>query len=147
MKIVVAPDSWKDCLPAHRVAEAMRGGIAATGIEANIVCKPMADGGQGTVEAMVRATGGRFMEREVCGPLGTTVVARFGSLVDGRTAGVEMAAAAGMELVPVSQRNPLLPTTRGVGELILAAAQSGVDRIVLGIGGSATNDGGAGLLA
>jgi len=147
MKIVVCPDSWKDCLPAHLVAAAMQSGIEATGIGAQIVCKPMADGGQGTVEALVRATGGTFVVREVTGPLGEPVQARYGILGDGKTAVIEMAAAAGLELVPIHRRNPLWTTTIGVGELLLAAAERGARRIILGIGGSATNDGGAGLLA
>lgn len=146
MKIALAPDSWKDCLPAHRVAESMREGIVASGIDAEIVLKPMADGGEGTVEAMVRATNGRFIVREVRGPFGSPISARFGILGDGKTAVVEMAAAAGLELVAKPDRNPLKTTTFGVGELLLAAAEQGVSRIVLGIGGSATNDGGAGML-
>ena len=147
MKVVVAPDSWKDCLPAVRVAEAMARGVRAAVPGAVVVSKPMADGGQGTVEAMVLATGGRVVTRNVTGPLGAPVAATFGVLGDNKTAVVEMAAAAGLELVPIDQRNPLETTTRGVGEMLLAAAESGVDRIVVGIGGSATNDGGAGLLA
>jgi len=147
MKVVVAPDSWKDCLPAVRVAEAMAGGVRAAVLGAVVVSKPMADGGQGTVEAMVLATGGRFVTRNVTGPLGAPVEATFGVLGDNKTAVVEMAAAAGLELVPREQRNPLKTTTRGVGELLVAAAEPGVERIIVGIGGSATNDGGAGVLA
>jgi glycerate 2-kinase len=147
MKIVIAPDSWKDCMPSVRVAASMAQGIEAAGIDAEVVVKPMADGGQGTVRALVTATGGDIVRERVIGPLGSSVEAEFGLLGDGATAVVEMAAAAGLELVPIGQRNPLPTTTRGVGELLLAAAHLGVKRIILGIGGSATNDGGAGMLA
>jgi glycerate 2-kinase len=147
MKIVVAPDSWKDCMPSVSVAASMAKGIEAAGVDAEVVVKPMADGGQGTVRALVAATGGDIVREKVTGPLGSPVDAEFGLLGDGATAVVEMAAAAGLELVPIEQRNPLYTTTRGVGELLLAAAHLGVKRIILGIGGSATNDGGAGMLA
>lgn len=147
MKIVVAPDSWKDCMPSVKVAASMAKGIEAAGMDVEVVVKPMADGGQGTVRAMVMATGGEIVRERVTGPLGSPVEAEFGLLGDGSTAVIEMAAAAGLELVPIGRRNPLRTTTRGVGELLLAAAHVGVKRIILGIGGSATNDGGAGMLA
>jgi len=105
----------------------------------------MADGGEGTVEALVTATHGRFHEVEVTGPLGNPVRARFGMLGDGETAVIEMAAASGLVLVPHDQRDPSRTTTRGTGELLLAAASAGARRMIVGIGGSATNDGGAGL--
>ena len=105
----------------------------------------MADGGEGTVDALVAATGGSAREAEVTGPRGEPVRARFGLLGDGRTAVIEMAAASGLVLVPAAERNPLIATTRGTGELLLAAIASGAKRVIVGIGGSATNDGGAGL--
>jgi glycerate kinase len=106
---------------------------------------PMADGGEGTVEALVSATGGTFQEAVVSGPLGRPVRARFGMLGDGRTAVLEMASASGLVLVPRDERDPSRATTRGTGELLLAAIDAGARRVILGIGGSATNDGGAGL--
>ncbi|KAJ3085419.1 hypothetical protein HK102_014191, partial [Quaeritorhiza haematococci] len=115
------------------------------GLAAEIVAAPMADGGEGVVDALIAATGGSDQEAGVTGPLGTLLDARFGLLGDGRTAVVEMAAAAGLALVPVDRRDPRRTTTRGVGELILAAARKGVRRLIVGIGGSATNDGGAGM--
>jgi glycerate kinase len=106
---------------------------------------PVADGGEGTVEALVAATGGSYRQAEVTGPLGERVTARLGLLGDGRTAAIEMAAASGLVLVPPERRNPLIATTRGTGELLLAAVAAGARRVIVGIGGSATNDGGAGL--
>ena len=107
---------------------------------------PMADGGEGTVEALVDATAGKLLEREVQGPLPEQkVVAKFGILGDGKTAVIEMAEASGLALVDSEKRNPLITTTYGTGELILAALEEGVEEIVIGIGGSATNDGGAGM--
>ena len=106
---------------------------------------PMADGGEGTVEALVAATGGSFREAVVAGPLGEPVRARFGMLGDGHTAVLEMAAASGLALVPRDRRDPSRTSTRGTGELLLAAVEAGARRVLLGIGGSATNDGGAGL--
>ena len=105
----------------------------------------MADGGEGTTQALVAATGGSIREAQVTGPLGEPVVACFGLLGDGHTAVIEMAAASGLVLVPAERRNPLITTTRGTGELLLAAIAAGARRVVVGIGGSATNDGGAGL--
>jgi glycerate kinase len=145
MRVVVATDSWKDCLPAQRATAAMTAGVRRATADANVCEVPMADGGQGTVEALVHATGGHFEFASVSGPLGEPVQARFGVFGDGKTAVVEMAAAAGLELVPPNKRDATKTATRGVGELLLAAAKLGVRRIILGIGGSATNDGGAGL--
>ena len=105
----------------------------------------MADGGEGTVEALVEATGGRYREAIVTGPLGEPVSARYGLLGDGRTAVVEMASASGLVLVPPDRRDPMRASTFGTGELILAAIAAGADRLIVGIGGSATNDGGAGM--
>ena len=145
MKVVIAPDKFKGSLPAPDAARAMARGVAAACPGATLDLVPMADGGEGTVEALVAATGGSFREASVSGPLGTPVVARFGMLGDGRTAVLEMATASGLVLVPSDRRDPLRATTRGTGELLRAAMDLGVTSIVLGIGGSATNDGGAGL--
>ena len=105
----------------------------------------MADGGEGTVEALVAATGGSYREAWVTGPLGEKRQARYGLLGDGKTAVIEMAAASGLALVPAGVRDPLKTTTRGTGDLVRDALEAGVRRLVIGIGGSATNDGGAGL--
>lgn len=145
MKIVVAPDSFKESLSAMEVAQAIEKGFRAVFPDAQIEKIPMADGGEGTVQSLVDATGGKIITKEVTGPLGEKVTAFFGVLGDGKTAVIEMAAASGLHLVPVEKRNPLLTTTRGTGELILAALDEGVDHLIIGIGGSATNDGGSGM--
>ena len=144
-RIVIAPDSFKECLAAEAVAEAMAVGARRAAPDADIVTVPMADGGEGTVRALVAATGGTLHQARVCGPLGEPVDAEYGILGDGTTAVVEMAAASGLPLVPPERRNPLQTTTVGTGELIAAALDRGASRIVLGIGGSATVDGGAGM--
>src|SRR4051812_30413027 len=110
MRVLVAPDKFKGCLSAPEVAAAMAEGVTAAGHEVD-AC-PMADGGEGTVDALVTATAGRYEERQVTGPRGDIVTARFGILGDGQTAVIEMAAAAGLALVPEKQRNPLHTTTR-----------------------------------
>lgn len=145
MRIVIAPDSFKGSLSATAVAEALADGIAAVWPDADIVQQPVADGGEGTVDALVTATAGRFIVTEVTGPLGEPVLARWGILGDGTTAVIEVAAASGIVLVPPKQRNPLHTTSRGTGELMRAALDAGCERIIVGLGGSATNDGGAGL--
>jgi glycerate kinase len=146
MKIVIAPDSFKECLTAQQVAAAIEAGFRDVLPDAEYVVLPMADGGEGTVAALVAATGGRCVSLAVTGPLGESVVAEYGLTGDGKTAVVEMAAASGLGLVPPDRRNPLLTTSYGTGELIRAALATGVDRLIVGIGGSATNDGGAGML-
>lgn len=145
MQIVVAPDKFKGSLSAVEASRAMARGLLRASPSATVDEIPMADGGEGTVEALVTATQGSFRTTPVIGPLGQPLQARFGLSGDGRTAFLEMAAASGLVLVPDSQRDPTLTTTRGTGDLIRAALDLGVDRIVLGIGGSATNDGGAGM--
>ncbi|HNX18756.1 MAG TPA: glycerate kinase [Acidobacteriota bacterium] len=145
MKIVVAPDSFKGSLSAVDAAAAIARGARAVFPEAEVVELPIADGGEGTVAALVRATEGRIETTTVRGPLGAPVEARWGILGDGRTAVIEMAAASGLPLVPPARRDPRLATTRGTGELLRAALDAGLRRIVMGIGGSATNDGGAGM--
>jgi glycerate 2-kinase len=145
MKVVIAPDKFKGSLTAAQAAEAMCRGVLAACPGAEVDRVPMADGGEGTVDALVTATGGQFREASVTGPLGEPVRARFGILGDGRTAVIEMAAASGLVLVPPRQRDPRKTSTRGTGELLLAALAMGARRVILGIGGSATNDGGAGM--
>lgn len=146
MKIVIAPDSYKESLSALEVARAIEAGFKAVFPRADYCCVPVADGGEGTVDAMVAATAGRRIDVKVTGPLGTPVNAFYGLTGDGSTAVIEMAAASGLELVPSDERNPLVATSRGTGELIVAALDAGARRFILGIGGSATNDGGAGML-
>ncbi len=146
MRIVIAPDSFKESLSALDAALNIREGFRAVYPDADYVLLPVADGGEGTVDALVAATGGRRVARRVVGPLGDEVEAFYGVTGDGGVAVIEMAAASGLELVPPPLRNPLVTTTFGVGELIRAALDDGARRFVIGIGGSATNDGGAGML-
>ncbi|MDC0705072.1 glycerate kinase [Priestia sp. AB] len=145
MKIVIAPDSFKESLTALRVCEAVEKGIRTHFPDAEISKVPMADGGEGTVQSLVDATGGQIIQAKVTGPLDKEVEAFYGILGDGKTAVIEMAAASGLHHVPVDKRNPLVTTTRGTGELILKALDHKVKHIIIGIGGSATNDGGAGM--
>ncbi|WP_027408106.1 glycerate kinase [Anoxybacteroides tepidamans] len=146
MKIVIAPDSFKESLSAREVAIAIETGFRDIFPEAEYITIPMADGGEGTVQTLVDATDGTMIEKKVTGPLGEPVDAFFGLLGGGSTAVIEMAAASGLHLVPREKRNPLTTTTRGTGELIQAALDYGVKHIIIGIGGSATNDGGAGMV-
>ena len=144
MKIVIAPDSFKGSLTARQAADAIERGVRRVTPDADIISIPMADGGEGTVRALVDATGGRLISVRVTGPLGEPVAATYGILGDGTTAVIEMAEAAGLHLVGTTP-DPLRATTRGVGELILDALGRGAERIIVGLGGSATNDGGAGM--
>lgn len=146
MKIVIAPDSFKESLSALEAANAIERGFKAIFPNAEYRKMPMADGGEGTVQSLVDATNGSIEERTVTGPLGEPVKAFFGLMGDGKTAIIEMAAASGLHLVPAEKRNPLFTSTRGTGELISAALDLGVKHIIIGIGGSATNDGGAGMV-
>ena len=145
MKIVLAPDSFKESLSALQVAESIERGFKQVFPDAEYVKVPMADGGEGTTQSLVDATGGKIIKQTVTGPLGEKVEAFFGLLGNGTTAIIEMAAASGLHLVPTDKRNPLITTTRGTGELIAAALEHNVDHIIIGIGGSATNDGGTGM--
>ncbi|MEG1419772.1 MAG: glycerate kinase [Citrobacter sp.] len=146
MKIVIAPDSYKESLSALEVATAIEQGFREIWPDADYVKIPVADGGEGTVEAMVAATAGHFVHVDVTGPLGTNVQAFYGLSGDERSAFIEMAAASGLELVPPRSRDPLKTTSWGTGELIRHALDAGVEHIIIGIGGSATNDGGAGMV-
>lgn len=145
MKIIIAPDSFKGCMSARQAAEAMEHGVHHVLPDAECVLVPMADGGEGTVQSLVDATGGTLLEATVTGPLGTPVHAQYGMLGDGCTAVIEMAAASGIGYVDETTRDPRITTTYGVGELILDALDHGVTAFILGLGGSATNDGGAGM--
>jgi glycerate kinase len=145
MKIVIAPDKFKGCLSAQEVAAAMGRGVRAVDVEIEVVEIPLADGGEGTVDALVAATGGRLVTRRVTGPLPEMKVdATFGVLGDGVTAVIEMAAASGLHLLRREQYDPMRTTTYGTGELLKEAFALGVQKVILGIGGSATVDGGIG---
>ncbi|MBD2864868.1 glycerate kinase [Paenibacillus oceani] len=144
-RVVVAPDSFKGSLSSVDAAEAIRSGIRRAVPDAEVVIVPMADGGEGTVDAVLAAAGGERIEAEVTGPLGEPVRAAYGLLPDGRTAVIEMAAASGLPLVGTNERDPLRATTYGTGQLIRDALDRGVQRILIGLGGSATNDGGMGM--
>ncbi|MDU7390761.1 glycerate kinase [Atlantibacter hermannii] len=146
MKIVIAPDSWKESLSALEVATAIEDGFRQIFPDAEVVKIPMADGGEGTVEAMVAATQGRIVTLSVTGPLGEPVEAFYGLSGDGKQAFIEMAAASGLESVPTARRDPRITTSWGTGELIRHALDAGVRHIIIGLGGSATNDGGAGMV-
>ncbi|MBA1381089.1 glycerate kinase [Pseudomonas brassicacearum] len=146
MKIVIAPDSFKDSLSAQGVADAIAGGLAQVWPDAQLIKCPMADGGEGTVEAVLAACDGQWRENRVLGPLGAAVEARWGWLPQSRTAIIEMAEASGLQLVAPGQRDACSSSTYGTGELIRAALDEGASRVILAIGGSATNDGGAGAM-
>jgi glycerate kinase len=145
MKIVIAPDSYKESLSAMGVAQAIEDGFKQLIPNAEYVKLPMADGGEGTVQSLVDATNGSIIQHPVIGPLGEIVEGFYGMFGDGKTAIIEMAAASGLDLVSPEQRNPLKTTTYGTGELIKAVLDKGVEHIIIGIGGSATNDGGLGM--
>lgn len=146
MKIVIAPDSFKDSLSAQSVADAIALGLAEVWPDAQLIKCPMADGGEGTVESVLAACDGQLRHTMVQGPLGATVEAAWGWLPHSHTAIIEMAEASGLQLVPVDQRDACISSTFGTGELIRAALDAGAQRVILAIGGSATNDGGAGAV-
>ncbi|NGM56620.1 glycerate kinase [Bacillus velezensis] len=145
MKIIIAPDSFKESMTSKEAADSIEKGFKAVFPDAEYTKIPAADGGEGTVQALTDATGGSIIKKTVTGPLGTPVNAAYGLLGDGRTAVIEMAEASGLHLVPRHLRDPLNTTTRGTGELIADAASRGASEIIIGLGGSATNDGGTGM--
>ena len=145
MKIVIAPDSFKESLTSYEVASELEAGLKRVWPDAEYVKVPMADGGEGTVQSLVDATGGRIVKCAVTGPLGQKVLASYGILGDGRTAVIEMAEASGLPLVPRAERDPMRATTYGTGELLADAIKRGAEDVIIGIGGSATNDGGVGF--
>jgi len=145
MKIVIAPDSFKENLTSLEVASEIEQGLRRVWPHAEFVKVPMADGGEGTVQSLVDATGGAIVKCEVSAPMGNRIEAHYGLLGGGHTAVIEMAAASGLPLVAKTDRNPLIATSFGTGELLLEALGRGVDRVIIGLGGSATNDGGAGM--
>lgn len=145
LKIGIAPDSFKGNMTALQVATRIEKGLRKALGDITVVKVPMADGGDGTAKTIVDATGGRMVRRTVSGPLGKPVRASFGLSGDGHTAVIEMAEASGLALLRPSQRNPMRTTTRGTGELISHALKLGVSHLLVGIGGSATTDGGMGM--
>jgi glycerate kinase len=145
MKVVVAPNAFKGSLTASQAAEAMARGVLEVFPQAEVVEVPVADGGDGTVEALVSAHRGTYLAAVVEGPLGDPVQAVYGLIEDGRTAVVELASASGLTLIPAERRDPRKTSTFGFGQLLQAVRQSGAGQVIAGIGGSATNDGGAGM--
>ncbi|WP_395321334.1 glycerate kinase [Levilactobacillus parabrevis] len=145
MKIVIAPDSFKGSLTAKQAAEAIHTGLKRVFPDADYEIVPMADGGEGTVQSLVDATRGSFRHTTVLNPLGETVSAEYGLLGDQQTAVIEMAAASGIQFVNDETKNPLVTTTYGTGQLMLDAMHHGAREIIIGIGGSATTDGGQGM--
>ncbi|WP_130908190.1 MULTISPECIES: glycerate kinase [unclassified Pseudomonas] len=146
MKIVIAPDSFKDSLSAQGVADAIALGLADVWPNAQLIKCPMADGGEGTVESVLAACNGELRRTQVRGPLGAPVNAAWGWLPESHSAIIEMAEASGLQLVPLAQRDACISSTFGTGELIRAALDAGAQRVILAIGGSATNDAGAGAM-
>lgn len=142
---VLAPDSFKESMTAKEVCIAMEKGLSKIYPAASYIHVPMADGGEGTVQSLVDASNGAIYRKEVSGPLGQPVMAQYGILGDGTTAAIEMASASGIHLVTSDSRDPLRTTTYGTGELIRACLDLGIRKIIIGIGGSATNDGGTGM--
>jgi glycerate kinase len=147
MKIVIAPDSFKESLSAIEVAQSIQTGLERVWPDAEFLKVPVADGGEGTVQSLIDATSGQKVFTEVTGPLGKPVQAFYGVLGDGKTAVIEMAEASGLHLVSAEKRDPKITTSFGTGELIKHALNQGVTKLIVGLGGSATNDAGAGMLA
>ncbi|MDB4139441.1 glycerate kinase [Candidatus Thioglobus sp.] len=146
MKILIAPDSFKETLSASDAANAIEEGFLGIFPDANILKLPIADGGEGTVDVLVTATQGKYFSTKVSGPLGEYINAKWGMLGNSKIAVIEIAEACGLHLVPLKKRNPMNTSSFGVGELILAAIDEGAEHIIIGLGGSATNDGGMGFL-
>jgi len=142
---LLAPDSFKESMTAKEVCIAMEKGLRKVYPEAQYIHVPMADGGEGTVQSLVDASGGQLYQKKVAGPLGTPVTAVYGIMGDGSTGVIEMASASGIHHVNQNTRNPLITTTYGTGELIRECIDRGMNKIIIGIGGSATNDGGTGM--
>lgn len=146
MKVVIAIDSLKGSLSSMEAGTAIKDGILAAKPDAEVIVKPLADGGEGTTDALIEGMNGERIDLTVTGPMHTPVDAYYGYLKDTNTAVMEMASAAGITLVPDSEKNPLLATSYGVGEMINDAIQKGCRNFIIGIGGSVTNDGGIGML-
>lgn len=146
MKVVISPDSFKESMSAKEVCDCVEKGILSIFPEWEIKKVPMADGGEGTLESLIDATNGKIYNEETLNPLGEKIISKYGILGDKNIAIIEMASTSGIELIPSEKRNPYITTTYGTGQLMLKALDHDVERIILGIGGSATTDGGAGML-
>ena len=146
-RIVIAPQAFKQSISARAAAIAIQSGVTRAIPDAETVLIPVADGGDGTLAALIDTTGGQYFTADVTGPLGETVAAQWGVMGDGETAVIEMALASGLALIPDHRRDPLTATTYGTGQLMAAALDAGYTRIIVGLGGSATNDGGTGMAA
>lgn len=146
MKVVIAPDSFKESMSAKEVCDCAERGILSIFPEWEIVKVPMADGGEGTLESLIDATNGKIYNEETLNPIREKIISRYGILGDKNIAIIEMASTSGIELIPKEKRDPYITTTYGTGQLMLKALDHDVERIILGIGGSATTDGGAGML-
>lgn len=146
MKVVVAIDSFKGSLSSIEAGQAVKAGVLAAHPDANVIIKPLADGGEGTTDAFIEGLGGQRIDLTATGPMGSPVSCYYGYLEKDKTAIIEMASASGITLVPAHQKNPLTASTRGVGEMILHALEKGCRHFIIGIGGSATNDAGIGML-
>ena len=145
MKIVIAPQAFKGSLSALNVANAVQKGVRRIFPDAQILTCPVADGGDGTLETLVESSGGKIMETNVADPTGKPIVAQWGAMGDGNTAVIEMARTSGLALLTLEERDPLNTTTYGLGEIIVSALNKGFRKFIVGIGGSATNDAGAGM--
>ncbi len=145
MNILIAPDSYKESLTSVQVSKYIKKGILNVSKKHNLTLIPLADGGEGTVNSIVSATDGEIINKKVIGPLGKKVNALFGIINNGKTAVVEMASASGLQLIPIDKRDPTITTTYGTGQLIKEALSYGIEDIIIGIGGSATNDAGVGM--
>ena len=146
MKVVVAIDSFKGSLSSIEAGQAVKAGVLAAHPDANVIIKPLADGGEGNTDAFIEGLGGQRIDLIVTGPMGSPVSCYYGYLEKDKTAIIEMASASGITLVPAHQKNPLTASTHGVGEMILHALEKGCRHFIIGIGGSATNDAGIGML-
>ncbi|HBA69921.1 MAG TPA: glycerate kinase, partial [Lachnospiraceae bacterium] len=146
MRVIVAMDSFKGSLSSLEAGQAVREGICRADREADVMVMPLADGGEGTVDALIEGMGGREQRVKVTGPLGNRIECSYGMIGQKKTAVIEMSRAAGLTLVPAEKRNPMQTTTYGVGETIKDAIARGCRKFIIGIGGSATNDGGIGML-
>ena len=146
MKVVVAIDSFKGSLSSIEAGQAVKAGVLAAHPDANVIIKPLADGGEGTTDAFIEGLGGQRIDLTATGPMGSPVSCYYGYLEKDKTAIIEMASASGITLVPAHQKNPLTASTHGVGEMILHALEKGCRHFIIGIGGSATNDAGIGML-
>ena len=147
LRIVISPQAFKHSIGAREAALAIQRGVLRAAPDADTILIPVADGGDGTLAALIDTTGGSYREATVTGPLGDALIARWGVMGDGETAVIEMALASGLALIPDDRRDPRRATTHGTGELMRAAMDEGYRRIIVGLGGSATNDGGAGMAA